>query len=67
MYNCVRNAVSDARTDENNSRRPNRNKATSLEGAWMEIEALKSASDQQNATIARLKKSGKSLQAELES
>ena len=40
---------------------------TSLEGAWVEIEALKSASDQQNATIARLEKSVKSLQAELES
>ena len=39
----------------------------SLEGAWVEIEALKSASDQQNATIARLEKSVKSLQAELES
>ena len=33
----------------------------------MEIEALKSASDQQNATITHLKKSVKSLQAELES
>ena len=40
---------------------------TSLEGAWVEIEALKSASDLQNATIARLEKSVKSLQAELES
>ena len=40
---------------------------TSLEGSWVEIEALKGASDQQNATIARLEKSVKSLQAELES
>ena len=40
---------------------------TSLEGAWVEIEALKSASDQQNSIIAHLEKSVKSLQAELES
>ena len=37
---------------------------TSLEGAWVEIEALKSVSDQQNATIARLEKSVTFLQAE---
>ena len=40
---------------------------TSLEEAWVEIEALKSTCDQQNATIARPEKSVKSLQAELES
>ena len=40
---------------------------TSLEGAWVEIEALKSASDQQNDTIAHLEKSVRSLQAQLES
>ena len=40
---------------------------TLLEGAWVEIEALKSAFDQQNATVACLEKSVKSLPAELES
>ena len=39
---------------------------TSFEGAWVEIEALKNASDQQNATIVPLEKSVKSLQSELE-
>ena len=40
---------------------------TSLKKAWMEIKALKSASDEQKVTIACLEKSVKSSQAELES